>query len=153
MKLKLVGHKIKSSGKPAYRGNDKKSKFLLVLLGTGILTFGLAVLLYAFQNKIPRFNLDSSDIVMPVNPGKQQIDFSGILQKNGIVFDSITYASESPTLIVKLSDGTYVYFNSTENPTPAIKVLKNILSRLSIADKNKKVKYIDLRLQQAVVKF
>lgn len=153
MKLKLVAHKIRSHAPSVKRHPTKNSKFLLLFFGIGVVFFALAIVLYMFQNKIPRIEMPSNAIVRPDSAKRDEINFTKAFKEQGLVFESIAYATESPTLIVKLPEGAYAYLNSSEDPKPAIKILKSILSRISIEQKNKKLKYIDLRFEKAIVKF
>jgi len=133
------------------RQPQKKNIFLILTLT--IFFFFLALLLYKFQNLFPHFVTDSKIIVRPDSTNKDYSDLIHELKDNNIEFDSIKEASQSSTAIVLLKDGSYVYFNSSMDFSSQAKILSGILSRLSIENPNKKLKYIDLRFDKAVVKF
>lgn len=153
MKLKLLAHGVKSHKPSAKRRDGPKSKFVFILLAIGVGFCIFSILLYYFQSMLPRFSMDSSNVITPNSVVRQDVTYKEALIKQGIVFESLTYATESPTLIVKLPNGAYAYFNATEDPTSSVKLLGSILGRLSIEDKTKKLKYVDLRFDKAVVKF
>ncbi len=133
------------------RKTQKKNIFVILVLA--VFFFLLALFLYKFQNLFPHFVSDSKNILRPDSVKKDYSDLKRSLKDSSIDFDSIKEASQSPAVIVTLKDGSYVYFNSTMDFSSQVKILSGILSRFSIENPNKKLKYIDLRFDKAVLKF
>lgn len=94
-----------------------------------------------------------TNIIRP-DASHQQIDsFEKALKKYNIQFESLSYATQSPTLVIKVSKDSYVYLDTTKNASNQVKLLSGILSRLVIEYPQKKLKLIDLRFEKPIVKF
>lgn len=132
---------------------DKKFGWTFILFLTGIFIFGASLCLFYFQDLLPHVHQTTIQIVKPnaVVQGSQQLANS--LHKNNIPYESITSATESPSFIVKLPSNTYAYFSATEDISSQARLLSDILSRVSIENPNKKLKFVDLRFEKAIIKF
>lgn len=119
----------------------------------GICFFILSVVAYKFQSFVPHISSDTATLIRPdsVIPGTDV--FRKELVRYGIQFESIAYATQSSTLVVKLPRNVYAYLSTTLNPSSQARLLANILSRVAIENKGKILKYIDLTHEKAIVKF
>lgn len=134
------------------RAQKKNTAYSIIFLCV-LVFFLLSLAVYTFQDLIPRFSVDTQDIVSPNSTVSKDADFKSALQKFRVPFESLRYATESPTLVVQLSPDTYAYLNTSLSAFSQVKLLANILSRLSIQEKEKKFKYIDLRFEKAIVRY
>lgn len=141
-----------SSGRFLVKKNswNKKTIWWLVF-GIGFFTF--AVLAYKFQGIIPRIPADTGALIRPDFQAQGSSTFKKELKRYNIQFESILLATQSSTLIVKLPHGAYAYFNATMDPVSQAKLLASILSRVSIDNKGKTLKYVDLTHEKAIVQF
>lgn len=143
---------VVSSGKVRFRQKTMQKKtILLLLIGLGF--FILSILAYKFQNIFPHLTSDNVALVRPDSAVQDKSAFKNALAANGIQFESLTYATQSSTLIVGLPNNAYAYLNTTLDPVSQAKLLANILSRVTIENKGKVLKYIDLTNEKAIVKF
>jgi hypothetical protein len=132
---------------------DKKSISYLVLFFSGVIFFILMLSLYYFKNLLPHPAYESEKILSPGVQQGNDLDFRKALRKYNINFESINQATLSSTLIVKLDKNSYVYFNLSKDSVSQAKILSEVLRRSLIENPDKKLKYIDLRFDKAVVKF
>ncbi len=133
------------------RRPQKKNIFLILALA--LFFFFLALFLYKFQNLFPHFVSDSKIILRPDSIKKDYSDLARALKDNNVDFDSIKEASQSSAVIVSLKDGSFAYLTRSMDFVSQVKILSGILSRISIENPNKKLRYIDLRFDKAVIKF
>lgn len=134
------------------RKRRKRSEIVFLFYGLFCLVLFLAAIflsLFFFPHRV----VAPSYIINPNDNKNWSEGFEKELGKQGIEFDSLSYASQSSTLIVKLKNDAYVYMNTSISPSGQVKLLKTILSRMTIENPDKKVKYVDLRFEKAVVKF
>ncbi|MGE5042302.1 MAG: hypothetical protein ACM3IJ_05380 [Candidatus Levyibacteriota bacterium] len=129
-------------------------KIVLTLAGIS----GAALVLLLAYIYIPRFIRltpahDTSAIVSPNQVTSTALSLQEALSRENIQFDSIEKATESAAVVVHLATGGYVYFDNALNYSSQAKLLSALLSRISIEEKNKKVRYIDMRFEKAIVKF
>lgn len=133
--------------------HEKKSKRVILLFAVGVLFFAAALAVFYFQSLLPHITLNSGTVVSPASSLKDVNLLQDELKKNNIAFDSVSEATTSPSFVVSLKDGSYAYMSKTENISSQAKLLSSILSRIAIESPNKKLKYIDLRFDKAVIKF
>lgn len=119
----------------------------------GILFFVFTLSLFFLKEYLPKPQLKSSSIISPEVENNKVENFRKELKKKGINYESITLATTSSTMIVKLGKDSYAYVNTLKDPIAQIKILSEILVRLGIENPDKKIKYIDLRFEKAVVKY
>lgn len=129
------------------------NKKTLIILLAGIVFFALSILAYKFQNLVPRVQSDTNTLVRPDSQVQDSVAFKKELIRYGVQFESIAYATQSSTLIVRLPGDAYAYLNTNLDPSSQARLLSNILSRVSIENKGKILKYIDLTHEKAIVKF
>lgn len=128
-----------------------KKTLVVFLIGLGFFT--LSMLAYRFKNVVPSLDSDTGALVRPDTQPQDSTAFKNELVANGIQFESLTYATQSSTLIVKMPYGAYAYLNTVLDPSSQVHLLANILSRVTIENKGKTLKYIDLTHEKAIVKF
>lgn len=139
------------------RQKRKKQLIKKILLGILILA-GLGILgaaLYVYIPQLLKLTAQSSSdtIISPNQVSSVSLNLQQALTRENILFDSIERATESAAIVVHLKSGGYVYFDSSMNYSSQAKLLGSLLSRISIEEKNKKVRYIDMRFEKAIVKF
>lgn len=128
-------------------------KKTLTFLFIGVCFFALSILAYKFHNLVPRIPSEMGTLVRPDSSSQDSSVFKKELVRYGIQFESITYATQSSTLIVKLAQDAYAYLDTTLSPSSQVRLLSDILSRVAIDNKGKTLKYIDLTHEKAIVKF
>ncbi len=113
----------------------------------------ICVVLYNFPSILPVFESGSQEIIAP-NALKPSLSvFNTQLKSKNIQFDTMKVATESPTVVVYLSDGAYAYLDLNTDAASQVDLLSLILSRISQEANSKKLKYVDLRFDKPVVKF
>lgn len=154
MKLKLINRQKRNLSQSVRKtGVKRRNDIFFILLFIGIFIFSASIFLYIFQDNIPKITLPSSATVMSPRATEEEDSIPTVLQKEGVVFEKIYYATESPIIVVKLPDNAYAYLLTNADSISQVKVLKNILSRLQIENKSKKLKYVDLRFEKPIIKF
>ncbi len=154
MKLKLINRQKRDLSQSARKiGGKKRNDILLMLFFIGITIFSASILLYIFQDTIPKIKLPSSTTVMNPRPAEVEDSIPTALNSEGVVFEKVYYATESPTIVVRLPDNVYAYLLTNADSVSQVRLLKNILLRLQIENKNKKLKYVDLRFEKPIIKF
>lgn len=131
---------------------NKKGRVFL-LLSLALLFFVLSLVLYKFQYLFPNISTDNPEVLRPVSMKKEHLDLTSALVKNNIDFESVKESTQSSTIIVALSNKSFVYFKLSSDVESQAKLLSSLLSRIAIENPNKKLSYIDLRFDKAVVKF
>lgn len=130
----------------------RPNKMFFVLL-LSVVFLLLAAVLYNFQDLLPRFRTSSKEIVKPNVEASDINTFYTALKKKNIQFDNLKNATESSTLVVHLTNGGYAYLDFNRDPGMQADTLSLIIQRVTIESPQKKLKYIDLRHQKAIVKF
>ncbi|MBP9815439.1 MAG: hypothetical protein KBC63_03895 [Candidatus Levybacteria bacterium] len=154
MKLKLINRQKRNLSQSVRKtGIKKRNGILFILFFTGTFIFTTSIILYIYQDNIPKIVLPSSTTIMSPRAAEEEESIPTMLQKEGVVFEKIYYATESPTIVVRLPDDAYAYLLTNADSASQVKLLKNILSRLQIESKNKKLKYVDLRFEKPIIKF
>ncbi|HMS22682.1 MAG TPA: hypothetical protein PKA38_02850 [Candidatus Levybacteria bacterium] len=154
MKLKLINRQKRNLSQSARKiGDKKRNDILFLLFFIGITFFSASILLYIFQDTIPKIKLPSSTTVMNPRPAEVEDSIPTVLNSEGVVFEKVYYATESPTIVVRLPDNVYAYLLTNADSVSQVRLLKNILLRLQIENKNKKLKYVDLRFEKPIIKF
>lgn len=113
----------------------------------------IAAAIYSLRFFFPHVVVAPSSIVKPNDTHNKSLSFEDALKAENIEYTSLSYASQSSTLIVTFPDKSYAYFDTGLSPTGQAKLLEKILSRMRIEKPHAKLKYIDLRFEKAVVKF
>ncbi len=129
----------------------KFAKIIFFLAGFTALIFG-AYTAFIF---LPAFfpTHEENFIISPNQIPTEKQDLKKMLSEKNIPFSTMYKASESSTLVVKLSSGGYVYFDLSKDLSSQAGLLSTLLDRMTIEEKNKKIQYIDMRFEKAIVKF
>lgn len=137
------------------RGNKPRLQKILVLFFVVLIIITFAALLYKSLPNIVYLATGNRDsvLVVPKITSSTQNDFENALEDYNISVENIMLASDSATLIVALTTGTYVYFDFTKMATKQVKSLSAILQRLSIEGRARKPSVIDLRYTNPIIKF
>lgn len=113
----------------------------------------VAFILTQFPSILPKFQGRKTEIVSPQVSASSLGVFNAALKAKNIQFDTMKTATESPTLVVFLSNGGYAYLDLNTDAQAQVLLLSRILSRVGIDSPSKKIKYIDLRHEKAVIGF
>lgn len=113
----------------------------------------ICLILYQFQSIFPKFRTGSTIVVSPDVGPSSLGSFNTALKDKNIQFDTMKVATESPTLIIFLSNGGYAYLDLNTNAQIQTELLSRILSRILVDNPSKKLKYVDLRHEKAIVGF
>ena len=126
-------------------------KTLFLLVGVLALFFGG----YTAFSFVPAFfpAHEENFIISPNQIPTEKQDLKKMLTEKKIPFTTMYKASESSTLVVKLASGGYVYFDVSKDLKSQAGLLSSLLDRITIEEKNKKIQYIDMRYEKAIVKF
>lgn len=144
--------KINRGGGGNLKFSFKPTRTTLVFFFSILFLF-LCIVAYSFQSIFPKFKTGGDVIVSPKVGSSSLGVFNTALKDKNIQFDTMKVATESPTLVVFLSNGGYAYLDLNTNPETQTALLSRILSRILVDNPNKKVKYIDLRHEKAIVGF
>lgn len=167
MKTKLFHlQKVRSSNfKPSRKTNPFKKirnarKFnvklgkIFIFFCVSVLFLVLAIIAYFMQPFIPKFGDNSTAEIISPNVSASSLGvFNAELKQKNIQFDTMKIATESPTVVIFLSNGGYAYLDLNTDASAQVTLLSRILSRITVDNPNKRIKYIDLRHEKAIVGF
>ncbi len=131
----------------------QKPNRAFVIFGLSCLFLFICIVLYSFPSVLPQFESNTGTIVTPNTTVPSLSLFNSHLKSKNIQFDTMRVATESPTVVVYLSNGGYAYLDLNTPPAPQVDLLSLILSRISSEANPKKLKYVDLRADKPVIKF
>ncbi len=130
----------------------KPGRQLLIFMVSCIFLL-VCIALAAFPSILPTFGSSNEKILAP-NASIQSLSvFNTQLKSKNIQFDTMSVATESPTVVVYLSNGAYAYLDLHTNAKAQADLLSLILSRIASDNQPKKLKYVDLRYDKPVVKY
>jgi len=129
----------------------KFAKIIFFLSGFTALIFGAYTAFIFLPVFFPAH--EENFIISPNQIPTEKQDLKKMLSEKNIPFSTMYKASESSTLVVKLSSGGYVYFDLSKDLSSQAGLLSTLLDRMTIEEKNKKIQYIDMRFEKAIVKF
>lgn len=137
------------------RGNKPRLQKVLVIIFVVLIIITFVALFYKSLPNIVYLlsGRGESTLVVPRISYSTQKDFENALGDYNISAENIMLASDSATLIVALTTGTYVYFDFTKIAAKQVKSLSAILQRLSIEGRPRKPTVIDLRYTNPIIKF
>lgn len=130
----------------------RPGKMFFVFL-VSVLFFITAIAAYQLQPFFPKFGVRTTEVISPNVSASSLGVFNAALKQKGIQFDTMKVATESPTVVVFLSKGGYAYLDLNTDVEAQVSLLSRILSRITVDNPNKKIKYIDLRHEKAIVGF
>lgn len=130
----------------------KKLFFIIfIFVGVGALLLGGYSAISVIPAIFPAH--EENFIISPNQIPTEKQDLRKLLTEKNIQFNAIYKASESSTLVVSLSKGGYVYFDLSKDLESQTGLLSTLMDRMTIEEKNKKIQYIDMRYEKAIVKF
>ena len=147
------------------KGFQKRGKKALSL--KKVLSYGLFVVLafasisagvfFARFGAIPDIfkNKEPERVINPIDVSKNesQKPIEELLEQEDVLFESVTKATTSATLIIVLGKNSFAYLDFSEDLEPQVKVLANIIKRVRIDNPGRKIRYIDLRFGKPIIKF
>lgn len=140
--------------KQNFSTNRKKRKNArkITIFFSSFIFFGITLILFFLRDHLPKPNL-KSHLISPETENNRSLVFRKEIEDNKIYFESLSFATTSATLILKLDNDSFSYLDLEKDPVTQVKILSELLNRIEIQNAEKNLDYIDLRFERAVVKF